>query len=96
MDNSSSERIKVLFTSWESHINNNGISIDCECILYIPKSHFTQRYMIYISQIPLQRRKKVQQKHCQMHVVIFNSLQVAESFMGLKAMKNITANRFID
>lgn len=45
---------------------------------------------------PTSKKEKFQQKHSQMHVVIFNSFQVAESFMGLKVMKNITANRFID
>lgn len=58
MDKSSSERIKVLFTSWESHINNNVALIDRESILYVPRSHFAQEYRYDAHKLNLTSTKK--------------------------------------
>lgn len=95
MDNSSSERIKILFTSWENHVNNNGILIDWERILYVPRSHFTQWYIHNIDKPNSTSKNKNKFSNCTLKYVffIFNSLSGEESFLSIKAMKNVTTNR---
>lgn len=55
----------------------------------------SDRYMIYISQIPLQRRQEVLQSHLKCVFLYSILCQIGESFLSITVMRNTTANRFI-